>query len=53
MTRHEIRTQVNTIAELRGHLEEISFSDPLKMHNFERFAWLTFDTEEHASIALQ
>ena len=23
------------------------------MHNFERFAWLTFDTEEHALIAVQ
>ena len=31
----------------------MTFSDPLKMHNFERFAWLTFDSEEAAMIALQ
>lgn len=53
MTRNEIRAQINQVAQLQGHLEEMSFSDPLKMHNFERFAWLTFDTEEAASIALQ
>lgn len=53
MTRHEIRSQIDAIPELRGHLEEISFSDPLKMHNFERFAWLTFDSDETALTAQQ
>lgn len=53
MTRHEIRSQIDALPELRGHLEEISFSDPLKMHNFERFAWLTFDSDETALTALQ
>lgn len=40
------------IDALKGHLEEISFSDPLKMHNFECFAWLTFDTEQAMNTAL-
>jgi hypothetical protein len=31
----------------------MSFSDPLKMHNFERFAWLTFDSEQATITALQ
>jgi hypothetical protein len=53
MTAREITNQVNKVPELQGHLEELSFSDPLKMHQFERFAWLTFDTEEAAAAALE
>lgn len=53
MTAREITNQVNKVPELHGHLEELSFSDPLKMHQFERFAWLTFDTEEVAAAALE
>ena len=46
VTRNEIKHQIDSIAELKGHLEFISFSEPLKSFNFERFAWLTFDSEE-------
>jgi hypothetical protein len=38
---------------LQGRLLEIAFSEPLKMHDFERFAWLTFDSEEAVAIALR
>lgn len=49
-----IRAYVDTIdAALRGRLEEVSFSEPLKMHEFERFAWLTFESEEAANMAIK
>lgn len=46
VTRNEIIGQMDQIPELRGHLEQVCFSEPLKMMNFERFAWLTFDSDE-------
>jgi len=52
LTGIEIRNQVAKIESLQGHLEDISFSEPLKMHGFERFAWLTFDSEDAAALAL-
>ena len=34
-------------------VESIYMSEPLRMYNFERFAWLTFKTEEIAQSAMQ
>ena len=34
-------------------LEQIIFSEPLKMHNYERFAWLVFDSEEAAESSIK
>lgn len=48
-----IRAYVDTIDALRGRLEEVSFSEPLKMHEFERFAWLTFESEGAANVAIK
>lgn len=52
VTRNEVRAQVDLIPDLKGHLEQVCFSEPLKMYNFERFAWLTFDSEEMSVLAL-
>lgn len=34
-------------------LEHIILSEPLKMHNYERFAWLVYDSDETATQAIQ
>jgi len=52
VTRNEIKNQVNSIEACAGHIEQISFSEPLKMYNFERFAWVTFDSDESYQAAL-
>lgn len=33
-------------------LEQIIFSEPLKMHNYERFAWLVYESDELAEAAI-
>ena len=33
-------------------LEQVIFSEPLKSKDFERFAWLVFETEELANSAI-
>jgi hypothetical protein len=50
MTAREIQSKISKTLET--HLEELTFSEPLKMQQFERFAWLTFDTEEATTAAL-
>ena len=40
------------VTSFTPNLEQIILSRPLQMNNFERFAWLVFNTEENAESCM-
>jgi len=40
------------VSSVTTGLEQIILSRPLQMHNFERFAWLVYTTEEQSEAAM-
>ena len=49
VSREQLHEAVNSTCK---GLEQVIFSEPLKSKDFERFAWLVFETEELANLAI-